>query len=73
MKIAIYIPREHLRSDARYRAMVDALKGCELYETASGDGLREGTDLILSIGGDGTYLSAAEIDSILTLQCDVSS
>ena len=61
MKIAIYIPREHLRSDARYRAMVDALKGCELYETASGDGLREGTDLILSIGGDGTYLSAAEM------------
>ena len=61
MMIAIYIPREHLRSDARYRAMVDALKGCELYETASGDGLREGTDLILSIGGDGTYLSAAEM------------
>ena len=61
MKIAIYIPKAQLRSDERYRRMVEALGGCELYEAVSGERPREGTDLILSIGGDGTYLSAAEM------------
>ena len=61
MKIAIYIPKTALRDDARYRQMVDALEGCELYEIVSGADLQAGTDVILSIGGDGTYLSAAEI------------
>ena len=61
MKIAIYIPKAQLRSDARYRQMTADLGSCELYETLSAEGLREGTDLILSIGGDGTYLSAAEL------------
>ena len=61
MKIAIYIPKTQLRSDARYLEMVSALAGCELYEIGSGADLREGTDVVLSIGGDGTYLSAAEV------------
>ena len=61
MKIAIYIPKAQLRSDPRYRQMTADLGSCELYETLSAEGLREGTDLILSIGGDGTYLSAAEL------------
>ena len=61
MKIAIFIPKTHLREDPRYRAMVRDLSACESYEILSADALREGTDLILSIGGDGTYLSAAEI------------
>ena len=61
MKIAIYIPKAQLRSDDRYRQMTADLGRCELYETLSAEGLREGTDLILSIGGDGTYLSAAEM------------
>ena len=61
MKIAIYIPNAQLRSDDRYRQMTADLGGCELYETLSAEGLREGRDLSLSIGGDGTYLSAAEL------------
>ncbi len=61
MKIAIYIPKAQLRSDPRYRQMTADLGSCELYETLSAEGLREDTDLILSIGGDGTYLSAAEL------------
>ena len=63
MKIAIFIPKTYLREDPRYRAMVRDLSDCESYEILSADALREGTDLILSIGGDGTYLSAAEIAS----------
>ena len=61
MKIAIYIPKTALRDDARYRQMVGALERCELYEIVSGADLQAGTDVILSIGGDGTYLSAAEV------------
>lgn len=61
MKIAIYIPKTQLRDDARYLEMVAALAGCDLYEIGSGADLREGTDVVLSIGGDGTYLSAAEV------------
>ena len=61
MKIAIYIPKTHLRNDLRYKDMIRELAGCELYEAMSAQDLQAGTDFILSIGGDGTYLSAAEI------------
>ena len=61
MKIAVYIPKTQLRSDARYLQMVRELEGCSLYEMVSGEDLEAGTDMLLSIGGDGTYLSAAEV------------
>ena len=61
MKIAIYIPKSLLRDDPRYREMVRELASCELYELSSAEELLPDTDVILSIGGDGTYLSAAEI------------
>ena len=61
MKIAIYIPKAPLREDPRYRQMLRELEGCQQYEAVSGRELQEGTDYILSIGGDGTYLSAAEM------------
>lgn len=60
MKIAIYIPKKQLRTDGRYLQMVRELEGWDLYEIASGSDLLPGTDMILGIGGDGTYLSAAE-------------
>ena len=61
MKIAIYMPKSQLRSDPRYQEMIRDLDACELYEASGEKDLQGGTDLILSIGGDGTYLSAAEI------------
>ena len=61
MRIAVYIPDKRLREDARYRKMVKELKSCELYEIGSRDDLQKATDLLLSIGGDGTYLSAGDI------------
>ncbi|MBR1575285.1 MAG: NAD(+)/NADH kinase [Bacteroidales bacterium] len=61
MTIAIFIPKTTLREDPRFRDMVRGLASCDLYEIASLEALRSGTDVILSIGGDGTYLSAAEI------------
>lgn len=61
MKIAIYIPKSRFRDDPRFQDMVSGLASCELYELSSAEGLQADTDVILSIGGDGTYLSAAEM------------
>jgi len=61
MKIAVYIPKTQLRDDARYQEMIRELDRCDLYELPSGGAVLPGTDVILSIGGDGTYLSAAEM------------
>lgn len=61
MKTAIYIGTEHIRSDERLVALVSELErsGCETYFTSQGEPLQEGTDMLLSVGGDGTFLSAA--------------
>ena len=61
MRIAIYVPASRLRKDPRYRAMVAELSSCELYEIAADEPLKEGTDMLLSVGGDGTFLSACEV------------
>ena len=47
MKLAIYLKHESLRSEERLRPMLDALKGCELYDVSSREDLRPGTDMVL--------------------------
>ena len=61
MNIAIYIGTEHIRSDERLTKLIGLLRngGCNTYFTASDEPLQEGTDVLLSVGGDGTFLSAA--------------
>ncbi|MBR5385650.1 MAG: NAD(+)/NADH kinase [Bacteroidales bacterium] len=61
-KIAVYIKERSLSSDKRYVALHDSLvsAGCELYEVISRGDLRPGTDCLLSVGGDGTFLSASK-------------
>lgn len=63
MKIAIYIGTEHLRSDERFLGLVSELEagGCEIYFAEQEETLRKDTDMLLSVGGDGTFLSAAII------------
>ena len=63
MNIAIYIGAEHIRTDKRLADLVASLEagGCETYVTEQGVPLREGTDMLLSMGGDGTFLAAAII------------
>ena len=63
MKIAIYIGTEHLRSDERLLQLVSGLEagGCEVYMAERMVSLKEGTEMLLSVGGDGTFLSAAII------------
>ena len=59
--IAIYIGRENLKTDPRVVSLCENLEkgGCKLYSVESSGELLIGTDLLLSVGGDGTFLNAA--------------
>lgn len=61
MKIAVYLKKERLFGDPSCIRMMKGLeqRGAELYRIRSGKDIQEGTDLLLSVGGDGTFLSAA--------------
>ena len=62
MKIGIYIQNDALREDAAFLGLAAQLQEAsyELYDIASKSDIRPGTDLVLSVGGDGTFLSAAQ-------------
>ena len=61
MRTAIYIGKDGLEKDARLLALLDSLDrgGCEVYRVYGDGDIREGTDMLLSVGGDGTFLSSA--------------
>lgn len=63
MRIAIYIGAEHLRDDERLLKLVSDLEagGAYVYFVSSAEELLDGTDMLLSVGGDGTFLSAGLI------------
>ena len=59
MKIGIYTRKKSLKTDSSFLSMIETLKsrGVETYDAS--DGLAPGTDMLLSAGGDGTFLMAA--------------
>ena len=61
MKIALYSRDGGAMTDPRLSSMLDKLKKelFMVYETSGGEDLLPGTDLVMSVGGDGTFLSAA--------------
>lgn len=61
MIAALYIGKIGLEEDSRIKELADSLEkgGCSCYRVFKGGGLKEGTDLVLSVGGDGTFLSVA--------------
>lgn len=61
MKVAYYIKKTELASDSRIESLLGRLSeaGMEVYDIAGG--LREDSALLLSFGGDGTFLSAAHL------------
>lgn len=65
MKIAIYIGKEDYLQEKTVQDLFHELEagGCTLYDTVCGGDLQPDTDMLLSIGGDGTFLSAASIVS----------
>jgi NAD kinase len=62
MKIGIFLLKQGLKENERYIALCNQLRSAsyELYEIESKADIRPLTDLVLSIGGDGTFLSAAQ-------------
>ena len=65
MKIGIFIRRKQLRDKPAYKDLIRQLRDAayELYDIASKADIRPETDLVLSVGGDGTFLSAAHVVS----------
>ena len=61
MTAALYIGKEGLEGDVRIKELAVSLAegGCSCYTVSEGDVLKKETDLVLSVGGDGTFLSAA--------------
>lgn len=61
MKIAVYTGKGELNSDARLSALLDELVsgGCEVRFLAHGSLPEPDVDMIMSVGGDGTFLSVS--------------
>lgn len=62
MKIGVFIKYKAHLQDPRLKAMLDefASVGCELYNIETREDLQPHTDIVLSVGGDGTFLSASK-------------
>ena len=62
MKIGVFTKKDSLRRDPRLEALLQRLSaaGHELYSIVERSDLAPGTDMVLSVGGDGTFLSASK-------------
>ena len=65
MKIGYFILNDGLREDPSVTGLLSDLEAasCEVYEIRSKSDVLPETDLVLSMGGDGTFLSAAHLVS----------
>ena len=63
MKLGTVIRNDALRTDSRFLNLVSQLRreSYELYDVNSKADSQPGTDLVLSIGGDGTFILAAQL------------
>ena len=63
MKLGTVIRNDALRTDSRFLNLVSQLRreSYELYDINSKADSQPGTDLVLSIGGDGTFILAAQL------------
>ncbi len=62
MKIAVYVKNKTLCNDKRFSDLLLALKNmpCEFYSIENREDITIDTDILISVGGDGTFLSAAK-------------
>lgn len=63
MRLAVYLRNERFASADGFRRLEEEFLagGCDLYRVGSAEDIRHGTDMLLSVGGDGTFLSAASV------------
>ena len=69
MKIGYFILNDRLREDPHVADLLRELEAAsfEVYEIKTKSDVRPETDLVLSMGGDGTFLSAAHMVSDIGL------
>ncbi len=62
MKIAVYTRDETALADPRGQSMREglALEGCGVYRIRNAEDISSDTDIVMSVGGDGTFLSASK-------------
>jgi len=62
MKIGVYIKESSLGDNPRTKLLLDSLRenGNEIYSISVREDLQKDTDIVLSLGGDGTFLSASK-------------
>lgn len=62
MNIAVYTRNQSLKADSRFFSMVEKLRkaGFTFREMHSSDDLTQDVDMVMSLGGDGTFLSASK-------------
>ncbi|MCX4333276.1 MAG: NAD(+)/NADH kinase [Bacteroidales bacterium] len=63
MRIATYLRNYRIENDDRLSALLSALEaeGCDVHRVFAPEDIADDTDFLLSIGGDGTFLSAAKL------------
>ena len=63
MMLACFVKKESLREDVRVSGFLEGLRasGCSVYMAEKSSDIVPATDALLSLGGDGTFLSAARI------------
>ena len=61
MNIAVHIGKEELRKDAKVLDLLDTLVcgGCNICHVSAEKQVQDNTEMLLSVGGDGTFLNAA--------------
>lgn len=63
MRLAYYIKKRSVKADPELASWLGTFSdaGIEVYPVTSAEELREGTDVLMAIGGDGTFLNAASM------------
>ena len=63
MKLAYYLKDSRLQLDPEVMELLAAMgaAGLDVYPALEASQIQEGTEMLLSFGGDGTYLSAASL------------
>jgi NAD+ kinase len=63
MRISVYIGKRELQTDARFVSLMDELRagGCDLHVLGPYEVPSEDAEMLLCVGGDGTFLSSAAL------------
>lgn len=63
MRVAVYIGKNEIEHECGLEEMLNKLEngGVQYYMITAQEGIQENTDMVLSVGGDGTFLSVSKL------------